>query len=203
MTLFESGMKKGKKLNMKTNKKRTLRWPAKVILCSLILTPLIYFVYQHKNDIAAQGYLYENPPMISNENIDESIVCGLDILVCIDEIADVYITNYGLWDGDSGPQTASGLTIDDFTLNGNIYQYNGFDVIATANTTRWNRQIKSGYRFYELYDIVRYVVDGVDRQGIVLDVCGACHGIENEEYQRIDILTTKNIYGKTKGKIYE
>lgn len=115
----------------------------------------------------------------------------------------VLITNYYPDDGSSGTTTASGLSVDDFIEVEGIYTYNGYDVLATANTTRWDKPLKAGYRAYELYDIVVYELNGELRNGIVLDVCGACHGVKGEELQRIDVFTTHSIIGKVEGIILE
>ena len=112
-------------------------------------------------------------------------------------------TNYGTWDNESLDITASGHTSKDFKVNElGMYTYEGKIVLATANSSRWDRSLKSGYNSHELYDLIDFELNGNMFAGIVLDVCGACQGLENEELQRYDIYTTSNVVGLTEGQIF-
>lgn len=78
--------------------------------------------------------------------------------------------------------TASGLTTNNFEINENgWYTYNGKLVIATAST-------RLGYtemRTYNLYDEITLNIDGIEYEGIVVDVCGAC-----QRHNRIDLFVS-------------
>ena len=113
----------------------------------------------------------------------------------------IILTNYMV--GDSSIITASGLTVYDFYEENGFYKYKGYDVLATANTTRWNKPLYKGYCSHELYEIISYEFNGTIRQGIVLDVCGACHGMRNETLQRYDVFTTRSVVKKTISNIIE
>lgn len=115
----------------------------------------------------------------------------------------VLFTNYGTWDNESKDITASGHSSKDFEINElGMYTYEGKIVLATANTSRWNRSLKSGYNSHELYDLIDFELNGNMFAGIVLDVCGACQGLDNEEIQRYDIYTTSNVVGLTEGLVF-
>lgn len=114
---------------------------------------------------------------------------------------EIILTNYMV--GDSSTITASGLTVYDFYEEDGFYKYKGYDVLATANTTRWNKSLKKGFTSHELYDIISYEFNGTIRQGIVLDVCGACHGVRGESLQRYDVFTTRSVIGKRISNIIE
>ena len=84
--------------------------------------------------------------------------------------------------------TASGLGINDFGVNEQgWFTYNDKLVIATAST-------RLGYtdmRTYNLYDEITLNIEGIDYQGIVLDICGAC-----QRDNRIDLFVSSVIYAK-------
>lgn len=115
---------------------------------------------------------------------------------------DVYFTNYHLGDGSSGTTTASGLQIKDFEVNDDgMYTYDGKVVVATANMTRLPRGIAEGYRSHELYEEFTIRLNDKEYSGVVLDLCGACYGVEGEFLQRYDIFTTSNVIGKVIGQV--
>lgn len=93
-------------------------------------------------------------------------------------------------DCNSGNITASGLSTDNFGINENgWYTYQGKLVIATAST-------RLGYtemRTYNLYDDINIIIDGIEYNGIVLDVCGAC-----QVYNRIDLFVSSGEYAVDK-----
>lgn len=111
-------------------------------------------------------------------------------------------TNYYTSDGSSGNKTASGLTTNDFKVNEDgFYTYQDKVVLATANTTRLNWSLYKGYKSHELYEELEFELNDKTYKGIVLDVCGACFGINNESEQRYDIFTTHDVIGKKTGVI--
>ena len=106
------------------------------------------------------------------------------------ELREVLFTSYYLGDGSSGPLTASGLSTNDFQINEyGYYTYEGKVVVATANTSRLNINLKQGYKSHNLYDEFQIVLNDVELPAIVLDVCGACYGFAGEDLQRYDIFT--------------
>jgi hypothetical protein len=120
------------------------------------------------------------------------------------DTTDIIITNYYHGDGSSGTVTASGKKISDFEVNEQgYYTYEGYVVIATANTTRLKWELQDGYRTHELYEIFTIEIDGQHYQSIVLDVCGSCFGVKGESAQRYDIFTVGNVIGKVEGKLHE
>ncbi|MDE8104769.1 hypothetical protein PT078_07535 [Erysipelothrix rhusiopathiae] len=198
----------------KQNKKRTLTLAGKVILYGFILT-LTYLTVQSLELAKKERKVLESKIQFINQEmvrLDKQQIENKTKIETIKHISNVgaevssvrvYITEYGTWDGESTNNTASGLAIEDFTVSDGIYQYQGKDVLATANSTRWSERLKDGFKSYDLYETVSYELNGVLRTGIVLDVCGACHGVDGEELQRIDVFTEKPIIGKKEGKVYE
>ena len=116
---------------------------------------------------------------------------------------DVLISNYGKWDGESVDITASGLTSGDFTVNEyGMYEYQGRVVVATANIERWDRPLKSDYYANSLGDKLIIEWNDISLSAVVLDVCSACHEVKGEIVQRVDIYTTHNVVGLSKGKVH-
>lgn len=116
---------------------------------------------------------------------------------------EVLFTNYYLDDG-SRDMTASGLNTKDFGINNQgFYTYQGKVVLATANKTRMDWPLKSGYKSKELYTELTIELNGQKYEAIVLDVCGACYGIGQETKQRYDIFATHNAIGKRPGAVYD
>ena len=130
---------------------------------------------------------------------------GLDFVDGPNDSREVIFTNYWNGDGSSSNVTASGLKTSDFTLNSKgWWTFQGKVVLATANSNRLNRALKNGYKSHDLYDEISFDLDGKTYQGVVLDVCGACYGVESETNQRYDIFTNSNVVGKKYGSvIYE
>lgn len=115
---------------------------------------------------------------------------------------DVYFTNYHLGDGSSGITTASGLQIKDFEINEeNMYTYDGKVVVATANMARLPRGLVEGYQSHNLYEEFTIRLNDKEYEAIVLDLCGACYGVDGEFLQRYDIFTTGNVVGKVIGQV--
>lgn len=82
-----------------------------------------------------------------------------------------------------------------------MYTYQDKVVLATANTTRYKSNLYDGYQSHELYEVLTIEVNNNQYEAIVLDVCGACYGVQGEQYQRYDIFTTGPVIGLQKGKI--
>lgn len=98
-------------------------------------------------------------------------------------------------------QTASGITADETTVIDGLRYYKGRLAIATANTTRLNWHLKDGYKAFELYDEIVVTFNGSSYDAVVIDVCGECFGNDRENLQRIDVYTTHDVLGLTKGGI--
>lgn len=117
---------------------------------------------------------------------------------------DILLTAYHTGDGSSGVTTASGLSIADFQTNElGWYTYQDKVVLATSNTGRMNLPLFDGYASHNINDTLDFELDGTIYQGIVLDVCGACYGVDGETEQRYDIFTNGAGIGKKQGVIYE
>lgn len=198
---------------MKTIKKRTLTFQKKAvltfILSSLLLTINIGLVRADNERLDLEIKETQSQIDLLKENkskdfsLKESSVCGLSTIQC-SETRGVLFTNYYQGDGSSGTTTASGLTTSDFDINDKgFYTYQGKVVLATANTTRLNWGLNPGYESHELYEVITTEVNGQTYEAIVLDVCGACYGVEGETLQRYDIFTKGNVIGKVKGVVYE
>lgn len=185
------------------------------ILFSIILIGLLIFVIY--KFIGIRNIHASNEVMIisDNEPYRQEVVkdyCSLETVNCDEEqevelersYREVLFTNYYTNDNQGSTNvTASGLTTHDFTPDEyGFMTYQGKVVLATANTSRWNRHLYQGYRSHELYEVIDFNLNGIDRQGIVLDVCGACHGVSHETKQRYDIMTTHSVIGKQIGKVY-
>lgn len=190
---------------MKQNKKRKIRWtrilPLIAIIALLLLNIISYVILANKviNALGTKCEVIEETQEEVQEEVTED-TCKVP--GCKPEFREVIFTNYYVDDSDnSRDMTASGLSSKNFVAVDGIYQYKGLDVLATANTTRWNRNLKEGYVSHELYEIITYELNGKTRKGIVLDLCGACMGLKGESLQRYDIYTTSNVIGKKKGLI--
>lgn len=137
-----------------------------------------------------------------DQTVQNAQLCTLETVSCNDW-REVLFTNYFYGDGSSGKTTASGLKTADFKVVDGMYTYQDKVVLATANTTRYKRNLKDGYRSHELYEELTIEVNNKQYQAIVLDVCGACYGVQGEQYQRYDIFTVGSVIGLQKGKINE
>ena len=123
----------------------------------------------------------------------------------VSDSTEVIFTNYYVGDGsNSADITASGLTSKDFEVNEDgMYTYQNKVVLATANIERLPRELSNSYNSHLLYTEIDFVIDDKQYLGIVLDVCGACYGVQGEDKQRYDVFTTKNVIGKSLGSIYK
>ena len=82
-----------------------------------------------------------------------------------------------------------------------MYTYDGKVVVATANMIRLPRGIVEGYNSHELFEEFTIRLNDKEYPAIVLDVCGACYGMYDEQLQRYDIFTTSNVIGKVIGQV--
>ena len=94
--------------------------------------------------------------------------------------------------------TGSGLCEDDFQINNKgWYTYNGKLVLAAATYEclnaksgacgKWN-VARSDKTYYHYRDTIELIIDGIEYEGIILDSCGACMYVNNE--QRIDLFVS-------------
>lgn len=179
-------------------KRRLKPWVKYSLIIIAVLILGFYYTW-YKNDLSVRREEYQKLlyPVLEVKALDlenESPV--------IEKTTDVYFTNYHLGDGSSGITTASGLQIKDFEVNEyNMYTYDGKVVVATANMTRLPRGLVEGYQSHNLYEEFTIRLNDKEYEAIVLDVCGACYGMFDEQLQRYDIFTTKNWIGKAIGQV--
>lgn len=104
-------------------------------------------------------------------------------------ISNTYTTRMTSYYPEEGETTtASGLGINNFGVNDKgWFTYQDKLVVATAS----NRLGYTEMRTYNLYDEVILTIDGVDYDGIVLDVCGAC-----QRDNRVDLFVSSYVYAK-------
>lgn len=189
----------------KKEKRRTYTaWTALIVVVLLFILYMIILVnttYALVDEIEKRVADVE---LRQNNLSAELNVNRLKTLEVLKEPTKVIITNYGLWDNHSTDTTASMLNTSDFAINSaGMYTFENKVVVATANTNRLAWPLKQGYKTHDLFDELIIEVNGINYDAIVLDVCGSCYGVENENYQRYDIFTIDNSIGKVEGYIYE
>lgn len=100
------------------------------------------------------------------------------------------LTSY--WTGDeydTSGCTGSGLCEKDFQVNDKgWYTYNGYLVLAGATTYGKFYTNIPGKRYFRYYEEININIDGVIYKGIILDTCGLCSNIENEN--RLDLFVS-------------
>ena len=198
-------------------KKRTANKRARTNLTILItvliaiITAFTLYTVEAKNTMLAElkevkakiERIEQRQDMIKRDN-SYQLLNTLDVVTINQFAKDVIFSNYGTWDGHSGNKTASGLTINEFEVNEDgMYTYNDKVVLATANVERLPRKLLNSYNSHLLYEEIDFVIDDKQYSGLVLDVCGACYGVQGEDKQRYDIFTTSNVIGLKEGFIYE
>jgi hypothetical protein len=171
---------------------KRIRKSVKTTLISIGVVALAFHYHWYTNDLSER------------QKADVIVDKTIELQTLRIDTTDIIITNYYHGDGSSGTVTASGKKISDFEVNEQgYYTYEGYVVIATANTTRLKWELKDGFRSHELYEILNIEIDGQHYPAIVLDVCGACYQINGETNQRYDIFTIGNVIGKVEGKLHE
>lgn len=177
---------------------RRLRKEVKVVAYSIMAVALTAHYIWYTNDLKERTT--EMEPIIIEAHAMMTKPAGSTE----PKTTDILVTNYYYGDGSSGKVTASGKKISDFQVNDKgMYTYEGMIVIATANQNRLNREINEGFIGHNLYEVLTLEIEGTKYEAIVLDVCGACYGVEGETKQRYDVFTTGNVIGKVNGKVYE
>lgn len=172
---------------------RKLRKPVKRTLIALAAIAYISSVIWYTNDVKERTAPVMSEPQVLLLDFDDEV-----------KSTDIIVTNYFFGDGSSGMTTASGYQINDFNINEEgMYTFMDYIVIATANTTRLEWPLFEDYQSHELYEVLTLNFNGKEYKGIVLDVCGACFGIEGESNQRYDVFTTGQVIGKVEGKLIE
>jgi hypothetical protein len=136
------------------------------------------------------------------------------------EYVDITLTRFYPTDGTSDSCMATMCTSKLQINEKGWYTYQGKVVLGAATyacQARCKNRDKYGplpedFRIYNFYDEVKFVLEGIEYTGIVLDSCGACmYHINGEKLQRYDIFTAsgkasssliadKNI-GKTSAKL--
>lgn len=118
------------------------------------------------------------------------------------------LTSFWFNDGyGTGSCTGSGLCENDFSVNQNgWYVYDGKLVLAAAtyeclNTRggacgKWNTK-RSDKQYYHYYEEVEIVIDDIVYSGIILDSCGACMYVNNE--QRMDLFVSSSKHAIDRG----
>lgn len=181
-------------------KKRRLKKEVKYVSIALLLSLLLIHYVWYTNDLAIRRVEYSRL-LYTVIEVEAKEVTNRNTFNEVKTI-DVYFTNYHLGDGSSGTTTASGLQIKDFEVNGEgMYTYDGKVVVATANMNRLPRGIVEGYNSHELFEEFTIRLNDKEYPAIVLDVCGACYGMFDEQLQRYDIFTTSNVFGKVIGQV--
>lgn len=197
----------------KVNKKRTLRREAKVFFI-LILSLFLTTVYLSHNNRSMSAYLSNELEVTKTEitlleSRNGEIRKVLDHSEKVVEVGaqakptEVIFTNYYQGDGSSGTTTASGLSINDFTVNERgMYLYDNKVVLAAGHKSLGN--VKSGFKTYDLFQTLVFEIQNEIYTGIILDKCGECTwGNDHESLQRVDIFSTGNVIGKINGTVYE
>ena len=184
-------------------KKRRFKKEVKISFFAIITVLFLCYYSWYSNDLSIRRDEYSLLISPQAKEIDNH--SGEDInKTYLEEYrkVDVYFTNYHLGVGSSGITTASGLQIKDFEINEyNMYTYDGKVVVATANMIRLPRGIVEGYNSHELFEEFTIRLNDKEYPAIVLDVCGACYGMFDEQLQRYDIFTTSNVIGKVIGQV--
>lgn len=183
------------------------------VLIAILITTTLYAKSGNqaiKQDSVSNLYLtnvsneIEKLMDIGYEMYDQVALKRLESLDHIYKDTDILLTNYWSGDGSSGTTTASGLKVSDFEVNEDgLYTYNGKIVVATANVSRLNKPIRESYKSHNLFDELELTFNNKPYTGVVLDVCGACFGVDGEELQRYDIFATNNVIGKVRGTLHE
>jgi len=184
-------------------RKRRFKKEVKYSLLAIMLITLVIHYTWYINDLSVRREEYSTlvKPVFEEPKTDSGQEINKMYLKEYRKV-DVYFTNYHLGDGSSGTTTASGLRIYDFEVNDDgMYTFDGKVVIATANMTRLQRGIVEGYQSHELYEEFSIRLNENEYQAIVLDICGACYGVFDEQLQRYDIFTTSNVIGKEIGQV--
>lgn len=172
-----------------------------LILITVLLLGIYYAWYINDLSIRREEYSTLVKPVVEEPKTDSGQEINQMYLEEYRKV-DVYFTNYHLGDGSSGDTTASGLQIKDFEINeDNMYTYNGKVVVATANMIRIPKGIVEGYNSHKLYEEFTIRLNDKEYPAIVLDICGACYGMFDEQLQRYDIFTTGNVIGKVIGQV--
>lgn len=132
-------------------------------------------------DIKIDNEKVEDKELVTTDNVEqtESAVINEVEPASIEEPErlNYRLTSYYSGDGTgSGVRTASGKGTDEFQINNKgWYTYQGKLVVATASKRllSWSQYSNSNQRFFNLYDELILIIDGVEYEAIVLDVCGA------------------------------
>ena len=187
----------------------------KLLLC-FIFACLIYICVWSKNKVGVQNNISRAGKMktIVVDAPKEKLVVEEKPLVKEKpkekkkEYVPYRLTSFWFNDGyGTGRCTGSGLCEKDFKVNQKgWYTYKGRLVLAAATYEclnskrgacgRWNVK-RSDKRYYHYYEEVELVIDNVVYKGIILDSCGACMHINNE--QRIDLFVSGSKYTISRG----
>lgn len=193
------------------NKKRTYTLAGILVLILSILTLIIIPINNLVNTIIegnteiramkedlAQRREEQAFMMAQLDLIEEYARIGSEI-----KLRDVLFTNYGLWDGESGEKTASGLKVQDCKVNEDgMYTYDGYVVLAVATPDMKN--LKKGFITHKMGEVISFELNNKKYQGKVYDKCGGCTtGYTHESLQRVDVMTISNVIGKKQGVVYE
>lgn len=89
--------------------------------------------------------------------------------------------------------TGSGLTTADFEVNDRgWYTYNGKLVMAGATVYGKFYTNIPGKRYFRYYEEINIKIDEITYSGIILDTCGFCSNVKNEN--RLDLFVSDKQY---------
>ena len=187
----------------------------KLLLC-FIFACLIYIFVWPKNKVGVSGSISRAGEMKTivvdtpkeKLAVEEKPVVKEEPKEKKKEYIPYRLTSFWFNDGyGTGRCTGSGLCEKDFKVNQKgWYTYKGKLVLAAATYEclnskrgacgRWNVK-RSDKRYYHYYEEIELVIDNVVYKGIILDSCGACMYINNE--QRIDLFVSGSKYTISRG----
>jgi len=194
-------MKKQVKRGRKTNQEKHDAKMNKIMLyIYIILAVASGLFYINRTAFAPKQYKEEIIEEIkhSEEVVKEVIKERIKPVVVVLNVDEYRLTSYYTNDSTgSGKCTGSGLCIKDFKVNENgWYTYNGKLVMAGATNeclnshsgacNKWNYKI-IGRHYFDYYDELVVVIDGVEYDSIILDSCGASMYVAED---RIDLFVS-------------
>lgn len=118
-------------------------------------------------------------------------------------------TNYGTWANDEDVMSTRNqlkgrpYNSGDFEINEDgMYTFEGKVVLAVGHSSV--APLKDGFTEYEPFEEIEFKLNGKHYIGIALDRCGVCtYGNSQEDYQRLDIYTVKDLGLRSEGIVYE
>lgn len=182
----------------------------KLSLC-FILICVIFIKFYPQNEVkTVKSDIKKEEIILPSKSVEivEDIAVEPEVIEEPKVYSDYRLTSFWFNDGyGTSSCTGSGLCEKDFNINDKgWYTYNGKLVLAAATyeclyshsgaCNRWNTK-RSDKTYYSYYDEVELIIDGIVYEGIVLDSCGACMYVNNE--QRLDLFVSGKQYAIDRG----